>query len=189
MSTLYLICAAVGGALLLLQTALMFLGTDGDGGLDADVDFDTDALDAANAGFLAKLSFKGLVAAATFFGLAGLAGEHGGLGTGLTLTVAVLAGLASIWLVGSLMQSLAHLQSSGNLDLGRAVGARGTVYLPIPGAHGGAGKVTVDVQGRRVQVAAVTAGDELPVGTEVTVLAHNPDALEVARATLTAETT
>ena len=47
--------------------------------------------------------------------------------------------------------------------------------------RGGAGKVTLEVQGRYVEVEAVTAGPEIPTGQPIRVVAvPAPDTLEVA---------
>ena len=83
-------------------------------------------------------------------------------------------------LVTFLMRSLARLGSSGTLDLRNAVGAPAAVYLRIPARGQGAGKVTVDVQGRSIQVDALTDGEELPTGARVQVVALvGEDALKV----------
>lgn len=116
------------------------------------------------------LSLKAVVASLTFFGLAGLASEKAGLTTFATLAIAVVAGGVAVFLVAVLMASLSRLQSRGNVDLANAVGRTGRVYLRIPGDRAGPGKVTIDVQGRSVEVAAVTAGPELPTGASVRVL-------------------
>jgi hypothetical protein len=46
-----------------------------------------------------------------------------------------------------------------------------TVYVPVPGAGGGAGKVLLTLQGRTVECQAVTSDSRvLPTGTPVTVV-------------------
>ena len=86
-----------------------------------------------------------------------------------TTTLAMLAAsfttrraYASVFLVGFLMASLGKLQSAGNLDLQNAVGRPGKVYLRIPASRAGHGKVTVEVQGRSIEVEAVTPGAAPP---------------------------
>ena len=62
----------------------------------------------------------------------------------------------------------------------RAVGCTGTVYLRVPGAKGGAGKVHLALQNRTVEYQAVTAGEEIPTGKPVKVVAVvNADTVEV----------
>ena len=55
-------------------------------------------------------------------------------------------------------------------DLKNAVGHTARVYLRIPGSRRGAGKITVDVQGRSVEAAASTNGPEIPTGDQVRIL-------------------
>ena len=65
-----------------------------------------------------------------------------------------------------------RLQSSGNVNLNNAVGAIGEVYLRIPPAMQGQGKVSVQVQERLIEAAAMTkAEEELKSGTSIRVLA------------------
>ena len=57
------------------------------------------------------------------------------------------------------------------------------MYLRIPGAKAGAGKVHLMLQNRTVEYQAVTAGAELPTGAPVKVVAVvNSDTVEVEAA-------
>jgi len=188
MNTLFLLCAVVGGSVLVLQTILLVFGAGMDSDLDADGDFDAldgadSALDVADAheSFVQVLSFKTVVAFLTFFGLVGLACEQAEMTPAWTLSLAIGAGLIAVYIVAWLMAGLARLQSKGNLELSNAVGCRGTVYLRVPAQQSGVGRVTVAVQGRTVECKAVTAGAELATGTTVVVRAlAAADTLEVA---------
>jgi membrane protein implicated in regulation of membrane protease activity len=180
----YLVCAIVGGTLLLLQTILMAVG----GHHDGDVAHDADASHADGPGdsghdasFVKWLSLKTIVACLTFFGLAGLAAEKGGLSWTVSLAIALLSGTAAVVFVALLMAGLGRLQSKGNLDLQNAVGSVAKVYLRVPAGRRGAGKVTLEVQGRYVEAEAVTGGGELPVGAAVRVIGvAGPLTLEVS---------
>ncbi|MHC4513256.1 MAG: hypothetical protein ACYS5W_06115 [Planctomycetota bacterium] len=183
METLYFYCAVVGGAILVLQTVLLiFAGTDTDVDADVDVDVDVDAdvelagadhdvhvADASDS-FVKLLSFKTIVAFLTFFGLTGLACLDGGVDTTWTFIASMGAGVAALYIVAWLMTMLWKLRSEGNEDLRNAVGSQGKVYLRVPGNQQGIGKVTVTVQGRQITRKAVTAGDEIPTGTTVSVV-------------------
>ncbi|HYC80887.1 MAG TPA: hypothetical protein VEB65_03815, partial [Solirubrobacterales bacterium] len=60
----------------------------------------------------------------------------------------------------------------GSIDLSNAVGAAGQTYLQIPPAGGGHGLVQVPVQGRTVELRAVTPeGSPIPTGAPVIVVA------------------
>ena len=182
METLYLICATVGGSILVIQTVLLMLGIGGDdvghGELDGHLT-DADLVDGGDA-FVKFLSFKALVAFVTFFGLTGLAGWQAGWGRGPSLLAAIGAGVVAMLVIGYLMAGLARLKSSGTLDLHNAVGREGKVYLRVPAAGQGQGKVTVDVQGRSVECKAVSSGAEIPTGARVRVVATpTADTVEV----------
>jgi membrane protein implicated in regulation of membrane protease activity len=116
------------------------------------------------------LSIKALVAFAGFFGLTGLALWGPDMSPTLRLAIASLAGIGGMLLVAFLMRSLRRLGSSGTVDPQNAVGSVGAVYLRIPAYGKGAGKVTVDVQGRSLELEAVTDGEEIPTGARVKVI-------------------
>lgn len=180
----YLICAVVGGTLLVVQTVLVLLGVGAGEDIAGGEAGSLEGGDVGHVGedlaFFKWLSVKTVVACLTFFGLAGLAAEHGGMSPWASLGLAVAAGTAAIVVVAFVMTSLAKLQSRGNVRLENAVGRSARVYLRVPGARQGVGKVTVAVQGRSVEVAASTGGPEIPTGAQVRVLAADGDVLDVA---------
>ena len=189
METLFLICAGVGGTLLLLQ---VMAGAMGIGGDHADAghhefgtghaDGDTDHGD--GNWFLGLLTFRAVCAAVAFFGLAGMSARYYQLPETAQLAAAGLGGFAALYLVATLMKLLHRLRADGGVRITNAVGATGTVYLRVPGNNAGPGKVTVSVQNRTVELEAFTAANELPTGTPVRVVAvRGPSSVEVANAT------
>jgi hypothetical protein len=195
METLYLLCATIGGTILVVQTILLVIGGghgDGhfdagdlnDGHFDGHVDHDhghgaDHAADHAGDTFLKLLSFKTLVAFVTFFGLGGLACLQAGLSSVPSLAIALGAGFLALYLVGYLMTAMSQLQSKGNIDFKNAVGERGRVYLRVPGSNAGLGKITLALQGRTVECKAVTRGPDIPSGSDVRVVSVAADTLEV----------
>ena len=181
MDTVYFYCAAIGGGILVLQTVLMLIGA-GDTDFDTDLAPDMDAGDAgAASSVLFQLSFKTVVAFLTFFGLAGMLCLESEMTTGATLSIAVASGACAFFLVGYLMSLLISLQSSGNLDLKKAIGSSAKVYLRIPEHNTGFGKVTVAVSGRVVTQKAITKGEALATGARVTISGMSaPDTYEVS---------
>jgi hypothetical protein len=63
-----------------------------------------------------------------------------------------------------------NLRAEGTVHIDRAVGQNGSVYLTIPAARGGVGKVLVPVQNRTMEYKAVTPDAELPTGANVVVV-------------------
>ena len=132
--------------------------------------------------FLRLLSLRAVVAFLTFFGLAGLASMKGGVSTIPALGLALGAGLAALVLVAWLMSVLSKLQSAGNVNFGNAVGTVGKVYLTVPANRTSTGKVTVAIQGRTMEIKAVTSGPAIPTGNQVRIVGLSaPDTLEVQR--------
>jgi len=198
LNSVYLICATVGGAILVVQTILLLVGghdgagVDADGadfhggdfhhGTGADVAHDHDHAHGSDHGhgFLKMLSFKTLVAFVTFFGLTGLATVESEFQPMVGFILALGAGVTAFYIVAFLMTSLSRLQSKGNMNIQNAVGQTAQVYLRVPAAGGGQGKVMVSVQGHKVALKAVTAGMEIPSGVEVRVVGvRSSDTLDV----------
>jgi hypothetical protein len=199
MEKVYLGCAVLGGTVMVCQflLTLLGLGDHGDMAIDHDVphDFGHDhAGVGAGAGhdaahehdqgwFVGILSFRALVAAVTFFGLGGMIGTASdAIGDGFQpFWLAVVFGFSAMMLVAWMMRGLSKLRADGTMRIDRTVGATGTVYLPVPGERAGTGKVTLTVQGRTVELAAVTEGTSLPTGAKVVAVAVvNPSTVEVA---------
>jgi hypothetical protein len=173
LNTLLLVCAIVGGVVLLLQVALTMLGIEGHA---IDLHTDGDAGEALNL-----LSVRALAAGLAFFGIAGLAVRAAGLGWWAAIPAAILAGGGAAAGIAALSRSMLRLQSDGSVDLNRAIGEFGTVYLQIPGERAGTGKIHLALQGRTVECQAVSAQESLPSGTRVVVIdTVGPDIVEVA---------
>ncbi len=180
MEVLYLWCAVGAGTLFVVQTvlALVGLGSSGldidleVGDIDLDTDFDTDVgadHDASSdTRFVGALSIKAIVAGITVFGLAGLAAERQ-LSSVQAMLAALLAGGATMYAVGWLIHRMHQLNADGTVRIGECVGSIGSVYLTIPGGKSGVGKVTVEIQGRTMEYAALTDGDAITTGSKVEV--------------------
>ena len=162
---LYLTCAVVGGTLFLLQWAISLLGMDG----HTDADSSGGAVHSHDGMFWGVISFRAVVAAATAFGLAGLAMNAMGQPRPVSLSTAVFSGVAAAALVAVFLRSLNKLGADGTTRLADSVGMSGVVYLTIPGHSKGVGKVHLNLQNRTVETDAVTYANELPTGTRVTV--------------------
>jgi hypothetical protein len=211
MASLFLICATLGGTILVLQFILTLLGLGGHG-FDGDVshDFATDvphdmggdlhggdmgadhdaaggmhadaAIDQHHSGhapaadthhgstwLFGVISFRTMVAAITFFGIAGMAAETAEAPMHVTLAVALAAGAGAMFGVYFLMQWLYGLRTEGTVRISGAVGKTGTVYVPVPARKSGAGKIQINLQNRTMEYLALTSGDKLPTGAKVVV--------------------
>lgn len=195
LDTIFLIAAVVGGTVLVCQFMLTLFGMgdhasdfdsggqlpDGDFVLDADfpTDHHTPIGLAADADYqhpdsswlFGILTFRSLVAAAAFFGVAGKAALSAGFAQSTSLILAMLVGLAAMYGMYGMMRLIGSLTSSGNERIGNAVGRPARVYVPIPGEGKGAGKVQLSMQNRIVEFQAITDESErLKTGEAVEVV-------------------
>lgn len=182
MTTLLLTCLAVGGVVLVAQLVLALVGIGADGG-DAHASGEFSAKELllgahhaphAGSGVAAGLhlfSVRSIAAAIAFFGVGGLAARALGAPTAAVLAAALVAGVSASLATAAAMRALLRLDRDATVRLDRAVGEPATVYVPIPGADGGVGKVLLTLQGRTVECQARTAApDSLPTGTRVVVV-------------------
>jgi hypothetical protein len=141
--------------------------------------------------FYEIISLRTLSAAATFFGLSGMASKAFGYTSLQSFVVATIVGLAAMYAVYWLFLQVYKLQHTGTENIRNAVGAAAVVYIPIPGKRAGAGKVTFRLQNRLVEYQAVTDEDaRLPTGEKVIVVAVvNSDTVRVVRAEQMVEST
>ncbi|MBS0201996.1 MAG: hypothetical protein JSS49_03790 [Planctomycetes bacterium] len=200
MTSIFTACALFGGTLLICQTIMTLVGLSGDHDFGGDTDADLDDLDGADGDhslethdhgahhhsstwFFGIVTFRTIVAATTFFGLAGMASLSNQISEGPSLLIASLAGLAAMYIVHWLMQQLRRLRADGSVRIERAVGLTGNVYLRVPGAHQGAGKIVLNLQNRTVELTAWTDQSELPTGSTIVVTrVIGPDSVEVSAA-------
>ena len=128
----------------------------------------------------AVISFRTLVAAATFFGLTGLAAQSAGQREGVQLLLAAAAGLGAMYGVHWLIRSIGRLGEDATLRVKGALGQEGTVYVPIAGGRSQAGKIQLKLQNRLVEYEAITSAPErLATGTKVRVTGLAGNVLEV----------
>lgn len=189
LDTIYLVAAVLGGTVLVCQFLLTIIGL---GGEDLDTGFDgsdlpddvaadhhTSMSTAADGEFshpdsswlFGVLSFRTLIAAAAFFGVAGKAALSAGFQQSTSLVLAVLVGLSAMYGMYWLMKLIGSMTSSGNERISNAVGQTATVYIPIPASGKGAGKVQLSMQNRIVEYRAVTDEDtRLSTGETVEVV-------------------
>jgi membrane protein implicated in regulation of membrane protease activity len=204
MPLFFMVCAVVGGTVLVCQFVLTLVGLGGDHGVDFSHDVahdfggggghDAVGGDAHGGGegghdaaqqhgsswIFAVLSFRTLVAAITFFGLVGLAAQSAGQSMGVQLLLAVAAGIGAMYGVHWLIRMIARLGEDATLRVKSALGQEGTVYIPIAGGRAQAGKIQLKMQNRLVEYEAVTSAPErLSTGTKVRVVGLSGNMLDV----------
>ncbi len=191
MTTVFIICGLVGGTILVVQFLLTLIGfgaealdvdvpgevgemadADADFSTDTDLDVDADAHHAVHehsTGIFRVLSFRTVVAALAFFGLAGWTAQTAGSPPEVQIVVAVAAAAGAMYGVYYLMRALLRLKAEGTPRIAGAVGLHGTVYTTIPGQEGGTGKIQLNLQNRTMEYLARTPGEKLVPGIKVVV--------------------
>jgi len=180
---------------MLVQTVLLLFGFLGSG--EADIPSDTSGLsdgldpeaggsvgqiDAPGDSGLRMFTVRGIVAFFAVFGWTALAISRSGGGTALASGLGVAAGLAALFVLAWMMRAILRMQEDGTADERTAVGRSASVYLQIPEARSGTGKVTVLVGSQLREFDAVTDdGEIIPTGREVTVVGISGKSTMVVR--------
>ncbi|QDU80536.1 hypothetical protein Pla110_22670 [Polystyrenella longa] len=186
MEDIYFYSVVIGGALMLIQVLLSMTGLldgfDFDDLPDTDFDADFDMAESSwGSHLVGVLSFRAILTGVTVFGLVGIAASKQFPGSDIqNFMIAVACGLGVLYLVGWLIQALYQLKYDGTVNIQRAIGTQGTVYLKIPGKNSGKGKVSIPLQERMMEYEAMTADDEIVTGTTIVVTGVlSPGVLEV----------
>lgn len=169
---------------MVLQTVLLLIGFAGhDGECDHDLshdsvdlsheaDADHDVHDGAHhMDGLRLFTVRGIVAMLAIGGWTGVALCDAGVGSVLSSVIAIIAGLAALFLAAYVIKLSLKLQDDGNFNIKNAVAHTATVYIPIPPSREGTGKITMNLQERFVELDAMTDhGEKLPTGAMVQVV-------------------
>ncbi len=137
-------------------------GIDADGAQHPTHDAGMDAL--------RLFTLSGIVSFFTVFGWSSIILYQNALPGVLAVLIGLALGYGAMVGAAKLVQWSIRLQEDGNLVLENAVGQTAQVYIPIPAAGGGEGKVILTLQDQFAELSAVTAEDEvIPSGTPVRV--------------------
>lgn len=173
---------AIVATILLIVQIIMLLVSFGGGDLDADGDMDSFDGDADTDGGLSVFTLKGLTA---FFALGGWCGFAAAtfLPGNVWAPILIFVGTGSVALlgVGFALRGVAKLACSGNLDTEKLIGKCATVYVSIPEKRAGRGKITLNAQGKFMELDAVTDGEKLSVDEQVEIINYTDDFAVVAK--------
>jgi hypothetical protein len=157
MQDVYLVCLGLGALVLVGQIVLDFFGVG-------------DAHVAAGDG-LDLLGVRSVSAGATLFGAVGLWLSTRGMPVVVSAPLALAAGAAAAIGTALLTRQMLRLESDGSLRLENAVGEAGTVYLAVPPRREGFGRVQLRLQGRTVELRAVSEEvAAIPTGAAVVIV-------------------
>ncbi|MBR6270028.1 MAG: NfeD family protein [Bacteroidales bacterium] len=176
----------ISSLIFIIQSIMTFIGADaGDGGIDADFggtdadlgggDLNTDVDSSSDYSDMGSgmnlLTFRNFVNFFLGFGWTAVlfAGEI--KSTAVLMLLSILVGVALVFAVMYLFKWLSSMQQTGTINVYKtAVGCTGRVYLTIPAARSGEGKVQITINDSVREYDALTDGEELPTGTNIKVL-------------------
>ncbi|MBR0246685.1 MAG: hypothetical protein IJQ61_09460 [Bacteroidales bacterium] len=156
-----------------VQSILTFIGADADADFDLDVDTSADGSDLSNIEGGANLyTFRNFVNFCLGFGWSAILLQDGISSPVLLIFVSALIGAALVAAVMYLFKWLSSMQQSGNINVqAQAAGCEGKVYLTIPAARAGAGKVQITIAGSVREYDALTESESaLKTGTSIRVV-------------------
>lgn len=171
--------AIAGSAALVIQIIIMLCSF---AGMDADVS-DTFDGDVDSDGGLSFFSVKAITAFFALGGWCGFATASAIDNVWAPVLVAIATGSVALVGVGFAMRGISKLQCSGNLVKEKLAGMTATVYVTVPAARAGRGKITLTAQGKFTELDAVTDdAEKLAVDTPVKILSYEEDFVVVERA-------
>ena len=156
-----------------VQSILTFVGADADADFSLDVDTGMDGADLSNIEGGSNLyTFRNFVNFCLGFGWSAILLQESISSPVLLILVSALIGAALVVAVMYLFKWLSSMQQSGNINVQKqAAGCEGKVYLTIPAARSGAGKVQITIAGSVREYDALTESEEaLKTGTPIRVV-------------------
>lgn len=100
----------------------------------------------------------------------------------LSIPIAVIAGAAAMAVVVLTIRAMLKLQCNGAVQMQKLIGQHATVYVSIPPSRSGRGKITLNAQGRYMELDAVTDCEErLAVDEAVEIVASESECTVVSR--------
>ena len=163
MTSLYWVCLLVGGGVVVLQFGASILG------LHHDAPHHTFGHGELSEG-LQLFSVRSLSAGVAFFGVGALAGRAFGLPSLVAPLVGLVVGAVAAVATAIAMRSMLRLESDRSFRIAETVGNSGEVYLGIPARREGTGKIHITLQGRLMELDAITPDDAIATGAQVLVI-------------------
>jgi membrane-bound ClpP family serine protease len=151
-----------------------------------DVDVDGDGLiDADTDSGVSVFTFKSITA---FFAVGGWSGLLVCALVGddiqwVSIIVAIVAGGIAMAAVVLIIRAMLKLQCNGAFQIEKLVGQKATVYVSVPPKRSGRGKITLNAQGKYVELDAVTDCEEkIAVDEQVEIIATENECTVIKRA-------
>ena len=154
MEQLFFWIGIVSTLFMIVQIILMSLSSFG-GDIDIDGDGDIDVDTDSGVSIFTVKSVTAFFAVGSWSGLLTCALVSDKL-QWLAIIVSIIAGAAGMSVMVILMRLILKLQCNGAFEIDKTVGQKATVYVSVPPSRSGRGKITMNAQGRFVELDAVT---------------------------------
>ncbi|MES2628223.1 MAG: serine protease [Bacteroidota bacterium] len=149
----------------IIQSVLTLIGLDSGDGLEADFDGDLSETDAPFQLF----SFRNLIHFLLGFSWAGISFYSLISNHGILITIAVLTGLLFILVFFLVIRQLLKLAENNSFRIENTLHKTGEVYLAIPPARSGKGKILISVNGAFHELEAMTEQEGIPSNATIKV--------------------
>lgn len=160
------------------QMVMTFIGMDS----DMNTDIDTSGDSSGGGEPFQLFTFRNFINFFLGFSWTAIALSTTVKSTALLLLLAVIVGALLVVAVMLIFKWLSSMEQSGNINIHKAVGCKGEVYLTIPAGKSGEGKVQIAIQGAIREYNAITKGGALPTGTPILVTEALNDNLLIVQA-------
>ncbi len=160
-------CAILGSLFMIIQLILSLVGIG-----DTDIDFSGDSVDGLDtSGGMDLFTIKNITNFFVGFGWGGISFAPSIETEWLLIAIAIVCGCLFVLLFIFLFRQLMKIQSNGAMGIETSIGLTADVYLHIPAARSGKGKIQVSLGGASREFAAITDDtDDLPTGSTVVIV-------------------
>jgi hypothetical protein len=163
----------------LAQTAMSLLGFDHSHHELTDNQTSMTLSDYGDAGITKKKSdnqlklwnVKNSIVFLMMFGWTSIVGLNRDLSPILSALIGGGVGFGTMYGLAWMFRELLKQTTDGTLDLSKAIGVEGDVYLTIPARESGVGKISIIVQGQWCELEAKTSGEAIATGKKIQVIA------------------
>lgn len=152
----------------IIEMILTFAGMDSNSDLNADFDGDLDSSSGDSAPFQ-LFTFRNFINFFLGFGWSVIALKNTITNQLLLVMVGAAIGIILVAIVMYLFFWLTGMAQDGSMDLKNAINKTAEVYLTIPSAKTGVGKVHIRLQGNIRELDAITSGETVKTGEFVKV--------------------
>lgn len=158
--------AIIASLIFLVQLIFTIIGTDLSDGLGADFDGNLDAVH----GPFQLFSFRNLINFLMGFGWTGVAFYHSIQNQMFLIILATLVGIVFVVIFFVVIKQILKLTEDNTFNIDKLIGKTAEVYLRIPEARSGNGKIQVSLNGTNHELLAITETGEIASGSLVRII-------------------